>query len=112
MATAESINARLAATLAPYEAQRAAAKQQYESQKKLLGDQLAAQNLAELLRANKDHPLIALTGAVSDGGVDIDKLYNALAPRFTEKMDVDIPMIERLSFSCGDLDKLYNEMRV
>lgn len=42
MATAESINARLAATLAPYEAQLASAKQQYETQQKLLGDQLAA----------------------------------------------------------------------
>lgn len=73
---------------------------------------LAAQNLAELLRSNKDHPLIALTGAVSESGVDIDKLYNALATRFTEKMDVDIPMIGRFSFSREDLDKLYNEMRV
>lgn len=72
---------------------------------------LAARNAVQALRAAADNPAVAITGIVSDAGVDLELLYSAVSERMTENIQLDIPLIGVFTVSRADVDKLYNYMR-
>lgn len=75
---------------------------------------LAADNLAGVLEQHKDHPAVSVLKIIDkDGNVDIDKLYQALAPQFSngEKQTISIPLIGDLTVDRSDLEKLYRYIK-
>lgn len=70
---------------------------------------LIAEGGKEQLLALRDNPLVK-TMAVMDesGGIDLDRLYNAVRPRLDgKKLPVTLPLIGELRFDANDLDTLY-----
>lgn len=49
----------------------------------------------------------------TDGNVDIDKLYQAVAPQFAngEKQVINIPLIGDMTVDKSDLEKLYRYIK-
>lgn len=72
---------------------------------------LAAKNAAQTLKAAADSPAVAITGAATSDGVDIDLLYSAVCERMDGNVQMDIPMIGVFTVNRADVDKLYNYMR-
>lgn len=71
---------------------------------------LAANNLTGLVAKYLQHPAVEVLDVVDvQGNVDIDKIYNAVAPMFTNgtKHSIDIPFIGPLIIDAGDIDKLH-----
>ena len=56
----------------------------------------------------KDHPAVAMLNVVTDDGmVDIDKVYTVAKPMFDQRQSIDLPLIGRVTFDGGDVEKLY-----
>ena len=73
---------------------------------------LSANNVRELITKYKDHPAMSVTHLVDENcNIDIESLYNAIAPQFTERQKLNIPLIGEFVFSREDIDKIYNYMR-
>lgn len=75
---------------------------------------LAADNLAGVLERYKDHPAVSVLKIIDEEGkVDIDKLYQALVPQFSngEKQSISIPLIGDMTVDRSDLEKLYRYIK-
>ena len=73
---------------------------------------LASQNLVKAMHELKKHPAISMLEIIDENDmVDIDRLYNVLAPQFKEKISMEIPVLGKFTFDRSDLDKLYSYMR-
>ena len=48
-----------------------------------------------------------LNVVTDDGMVDIDKVYTVAKPMFDQKQSIDLPLIGRVTFDGGDVEKLY-----
>ncbi len=72
---------------------------------------LATKNAAGVLQAAKDKPLVAMTGAVSEEGVDVDALFSAVSPYINEPVTISFPIIGDFRFDRGDFEKLYRYLK-
>lgn len=72
---------------------------------------LASRNIESVIKKYKDHPALAMLDIIHDDEIDVDALYNAIAPRFNERISMDVPLLGTFTFSRGDLDKLYAYMK-
>ena len=75
---------------------------------------LAADNLVNVLNQYKEHPAVSVLQIIDkDGNVDIDKLYQAMAPQFAngEKQTISIPLIGDMTVDRSDLEKLYRYIK-
>ena len=72
---------------------------------------LAARNAVQALKGAAANPAVAITGLVSEAGVDLELLYSAVSERMTENIQLDIPLVGVFVVSRADVDKLYNYMR-
>ena len=45
------------------------------------------------------------------GNINIDRLYNAVRPKFEQRLPVSIPFIGELTFDQNDVDKLYRYIK-
>lgn len=72
---------------------------------------LATKNAAGKLREMKDKPVIALTGAVQENGVDVDALWSAAAPYITEPVTISVPIVGDFRFDRSDFEKLYRYLK-
>ena len=73
---------------------------------------LASQNIANMIRKYKDHPMVSMMDVINEAGeVDVDKLYSVLDPLFLEKQTVSIPMIGDFTLDHTDLEKLYRYIK-
>lgn len=75
---------------------------------------LAANNVVDLIEKYRDHPAVAVLDVIdTDGNVDIDKLYQAVAPQFAngEKQTISIPLIGDMTVDRTDLEKLYRYIK-
>ena len=75
---------------------------------------LAANNVVDLIEKYRDHPAVAVLDVIdTDGNVDIDKLYQAIAPQFAngEKQVINIPLIGDMTVDKSDLEKLYRYIK-
>ena len=72
---------------------------------------LATKNAAGKLREMKDKPVIALTGAVQENGVDIDALWSAAAPYIIEPVTISVPIVGGFRFDRADWEKLYRYLK-
>lgn len=72
---------------------------------------LASRNLEHTIHKYKDHPAIAMLDLIHDDEIDIERLYEVIAPRFTEKISMDVPLLGTFTFDRADLDKLYYYMK-
>lgn len=75
---------------------------------------LAADNVVSAAMKYKDHPAIAMLPVVdADGNVDIDKLYQAVYPMFSDgqKQAINIPLIGEYQIDRADVEKLYQYIR-
>lgn len=69
---------------------------------------LASENIGAAIQRYKDHPAVAMLNVVTDDGmVDIDKVYTVAKPMFDQKQSIDLPLIGRVTFDGGDVEKLY-----
>lgn len=84
-----------------------------EGKKILLGGYaaLATKNAAGKLRKMKDKPVIALTGAVQENGVDVDALWSAASPYITEPVTISVPIVGDFRFDRADWEKLYRYLK-
>ena len=75
---------------------------------------LAAQNVAGMVMTYKDHPAVEVLSVVDENGnVDIDRLYQAAAPMFSngERHTITIPLIGDMTVDKTDLEKLYRYVK-
>lgn len=72
---------------------------------------LATKNAAGMLQSAKDKPLVALTGAVSEEGVDVDALFSAVSPYINEPVLISLPVVGDFRFDRGDFEKLYRYLK-
>ena len=75
---------------------------------------LAANNVVGLMGKYREHPAVAVLDVIdADGNVDIDKLYQAVAPQFAngEKQTISIPLIGDMTVDRTDLEKLYRYIK-
>ena len=73
---------------------------------------LASQNLIKARHEFKKHPAIEMLEIIDERDmIDIDRLYNAMAPHFKERISMDIPLLGKFTFDRADLDRLYSYMR-
>lgn len=75
---------------------------------------LAGNNIAALVERYAHHPAVEVLGVVDEAGnIDIDALYNAAVPMFSDgkKIPINIPMIGELTVDKTDLEKLYQYMK-
>lgn len=75
---------------------------------------LAANNVVGLIEKYREHPAVAVLDVIdTDGNVDIDKLYQAVAPQFAngEKQTISIPLIGDMTVDKSDLEKLYRYIK-
>lgn len=75
---------------------------------------LAANNLVGLMEKYREHPAVAVLDVIdADGNVDIDKLYQALDPMFSngERHTISIPLIGDLTVDRTDMEKLYRYIK-
>ena len=72
---------------------------------------LAAKNAVQALKGAVSNPAVAITGLVTETGVDLELLYNAICERMDGSIQLDIPLIGVFTLSRADVDKLYNYMR-
>lgn len=75
---------------------------------------LAANNVVGLMEKYREHPAVAMLDVIdADGNVDIDKLYQAVLPQFSngEKQTIAIPLIGDMTVDRSDLEKLYRYIK-
>lgn len=72
---------------------------------------LATKNAAGMLKSAKDKPLVAMTGAVSAEGVDVDALFSAVSPYINEPVMISFPIIGDFRFDRADWEKLYHYLK-
>ena len=72
---------------------------------------LATKNAAGVLQAAKDKPLVAMTGAVSEEGVDVDALFSAVSPDINEPVMISFPIIGDFRLDRSDWEKLYRYLK-
>lgn len=75
---------------------------------------MASENAVAMALQFKDHPAVTVTGAMDkSGNVDIDKLYQSVAPYFAngERQTIKIPLIGNLTVDKTDLEKLYSYIK-
>lgn len=75
---------------------------------------LAADKAVEMVMQYREHPAVAVLGVIdSEGNVDIDRLYQAVAPMVQggEKIPVDIPLIGEIRMDKTDIEKLYKYIK-
>ena len=62
----------------------------------------------------REHPAVAVLDMIdAEGNVDIDKLYQAVAPQFAngKKQTISIPLIGDMTIDRTDLEKLYRYIK-
>lgn len=72
---------------------------------------LATKNAAGKLREMKDKPLVAMTGAVGEDGVDVDALFSAVSPYINEPVTISLPIVGDFRFDRSDWEKLYRYLK-
>lgn len=75
---------------------------------------LAAENATDLILKYKDHPAVSMLGVINENNeVDIDKLYNAVYPMFSDgqKQSINIPLIGEYYVDNTDIEKIYRYIR-
>lgn len=72
---------------------------------------LAAKNAEAKLRELKDKPLISITGAVQENGIDVDALWFAAAPYIDEPVTLTVPAIGDFRLGRADWEKLYKYLK-
>lgn len=71
----------------------------------------ATKNAAGMLQAAKDKPLVAMTGAVSAEGVDVDALFSAVSPYINEPVTLSLPVVGDFRLDRSDFEKLYRYLK-
>lgn len=66
---------------------------------------------AELLSKAADSPALAMTGAFTHEGIDIDMVHDAVMRRVSEPVKVDIPAIGVFTMNQSDIGTIYDYMR-
>ena len=73
---------------------------------------IAQLNMSNWIKFGMEHPLLAGTGAVTENTVDIDKVYSIVKENARGKWPIVYEnKFFNLSFSEGDLDKLYRNIK-
>ena len=75
---------------------------------------LAADNAANVVMQFAKHPAISVLAVVDENGaVDLDRLYRAVAPMFTngQKVMLHIPVIGDYTVDNTDVEKLYRYVK-
>lgn len=75
---------------------------------------LASRNARGVLEKYMHHPGVEVLGVISEGGeIDVDALYQAIAPMMAngEKVPISIPMIGEIRLDRSDLDKIYQNVK-
>lgn len=72
---------------------------------------LATKNAAGMLQSAKDKPLVAMTGAVSEEGVDVDALFSAVSPYINEPVTLSLPVVGDFRLDRSDFEKLYRYLK-
>ena len=72
---------------------------------------LAGNRAVELLSKAADSPALAMTGAFTREGIDIDMVYNEIVKRVSEPVKVDIPTIGVFTLTASDIGTIYDYMR-
>ena len=72
---------------------------------------LATKNAAVMLQSAKDKPLVAMTGAVSAEGVDVDALFSAVSPYINEPVTLSLPVVGDFRLDRSDFEKLYRYLK-
>ena len=67
--------------------------------------------LATKNAAGKDKPLVAMTGAVSAEGVDVDALFSAVSPYINEPVTLSLPVVGDFRLDRSDFEKLYRYLK-
>ena len=63
------------------------------------------------LQSAKDKPLVAMTGAVSAEGVDVDALFSAVSPYINEPVTLSLPVVGDFRLDRSDWEKLYRYLK-
>lgn len=75
---------------------------------------LAANNIASAILLYKDHPAVKMLDVFGENNeIDIDKLYNAVLPYYSngEKQTISIPLIGDFTMDKTDIEKLYRYIK-
>ena len=72
---------------------------------------VAANSAAGMLQGARDRPLVAMTGAVSAEGVDVDALFSAASPSINEPVTLSLPVVGDFRFDRSDWEKLYRYLK-
>lgn len=75
------------------------------------GGALVASGLPNVIKQLSENKMLSALDIIREDGVDVDKLYQAVQPRITEKLPVDIPVIGRVWIGREDVDKLYKYIK-
>ena len=63
------------------------------------------------LYVSKDKPLVAMTGAMSAEGVDVDALFSAVSPYINEPVTLSLPVAGDFRLNRSDFEKLYRYLK-
>lgn len=72
---------------------------------------LYAQKLPQIVDGLEKIPAVKVLGVIQDGMIDEDALYNAFAPKIRKSLEVDIPLVGKLSFDRAEVDKLLKYLK-
>lgn len=75
---------------------------------------LAAENMAGLVNQYRDKPAVSVLKVIDEqGNVDIDRIYQAVVPMFSDgqKQVIEIPMIGELIIDRSDVEKIYRYIK-
>ena len=62
----------------------------------------------ERILALRENPVVQMMGVMDEtGNINIDRLYNAVRPKFEQRLPVSITFIGAPTFDQNDVDKLY-----
>ena len=64
-----------------------------------------------MLQSAKDKPLVAMTGAVSAEGADVDALFSAVSPYINEPVTLSLPVVGDFRLDRSDFEKLYRYLK-
>lgn len=72
---------------------------------------LYAQKLPQIMDGLEKIPAVKVLGVIQDGMIDEDALYNAFAPEIRKPLELDIPLVGKLSFDRAEVDKLLKYLK-
>lgn len=75
---------------------------------------LASDKAVEMAIQHRNHPAVSVLDVIDDdGNVDIDRLYQAIAPMVQggEKIPVEIPLIGEIRMDKTDIENLYRYIK-